>query len=502
MARIVETHTKPIVSCIIQTLMMDGTISSIELFKDDIVTDMRYIENGDVKTVTGRVESLNHIYRPTTRTYANITTAKSYFADDVITKEITIDVSSEYHSNVINIPTREIVENKNLEDVARMKYFLKYGIEVEVEMTDDTTNKFTLVEGQDLFGLEFLDKDSISIIDCRLIAINYDTKLNPTELIVNDSGKLRKIPILALINVGEILSPINSKNSVSDAIRNSTKGIVSLDVGLFSEEISIEKDIVIKGVYAGVSASNVSIRNDNKQSTETILSGKLNISEGVSVKLDGVTLTKDAYINLKNCKEISLENCRVLRLNPTEPKSFILKTLRDDNPIKISVKNCYFGPNKEENGNRFHNLFEMTAPLKDGSEFIGNNFSDLICKNNHICIYQVEDGATITIKDNVWEKSANGIRVGTIGDANCTINICNNTYLSTDDNPEWAGLLLVQPYGNQTVSMSKIKINLDKNKHIDKYHIYYLYTNDTDMQFDETNVPTIKIDGITVLEPK
>ena len=78
--------------------------------------------------------------------------------------------------------------------------------------------------------------------------------------------------------------------------------------------------------------------------------------------------------------------------------------------------------------------------------------------------------------------------------------------MTTDEDLTYAGLLIVQPYGKQTTSFANAVINID-NTIFDgaiegeDYQLYYLYAGSNDMQFTDYNVPTVLIDGNTVLQP-
>lgn len=113
--------------------------------------------------------------------------------------------------------------------------------------------------------------------------------------------------------------------------------------------------------------------------------------------------------------------------------------------------------------------------------------------------------ATIDISGNHFEYSANAIRIGFVGSPSCTINIFNNTYDETDtENPKWAGLLLIQPYGKQTISFGDLKVYLKRNrctKKGTKYQDWYLYCNESDTQITGELYPQVYIDGILQEEP-
>lgn len=181
-------------------------------------------------------------------------------------------------------------------------------------------------------------------------------------------------------------------------------------------------------------------------------------------------------------------------------KSYLVKSTQP-NPLKLIVENCYLGTNTANSVGNIYNGLELNCILKDGSSISNNYFAAAACTHNAINIYAVEDGATIHIDNNHFEYSGNAIRIGIKGEPTCTIACNGNSYDATDSTDEYAGLLLVQPYGKQTTSFANCTIKIDDTVHSDSKQLYYLYAGADDMQFTNFNKPTIIIDGITEVQP-
>lgn len=181
-------------------------------------------------------------------------------------------------------------------------------------------------------------------------------------------------------------------------------------------------------------------------------------------------------------------------------KSFLIRQNGfKDTATVLTIENCYFGNNEADGENYIYNLFECNMKLADGSSISNNYFAKSNCTHNAINIYDVEDDAVITISGNVFEYSANAIRFGAIGSPKCTINIVDNTYLATDETyPEYAGLLLIQPYGKQTESYEDVEINIRNTKEPEGYEgqLYYIYCGENDTQLNVATRPSVYVDGI------
>jgi hypothetical protein len=501
MSRIIETRAIPNTTLVLRTIFQDGSFADRRFKKDDIVTDLRYALNGDIAKVTGRVADIKYQIYQVTRNYSDLSKIKSSFSKDVRPTSIVIDCSTEYHSNLVEIPVREILEKATEVDVARMRCFMEYSADFEIELSDETMNTFSLSEGQYVDALEYLENGGEVLSDAKIVAFRYDSELSPTHIETIIDGKIKELSILAIKSVGTVISPTKSNVPMSQILANPVDGCVYLGADTFTEPLNIVSDLVIMGAKSSIPALPV-IRDVKTFANETVLTSPISVVADYNVVLDGLTLTQTAYLSLANAKSVTLRNCIITNLDPDTSKATILKTTTAV-PMKVVIKNCYFGNNQITSVGKVYNAFTLNCKLEDGSEFSNNYFEENVNSNNTICIYDVVDGAHILIKNNIWEKSANGVRVGTKGDAICTVDIINNIYYSVDTlQPECAGLLLVQPYNKETTDMSQVVINIDGTQHKDEYQLYYFYTDAGTMQFTESNVPTITVDGVVEVKPE
>lgn len=521
MARIVNSIFTPDISLVVQTVFEDGTTSDFIIKEGTGVTALRYISDKEVKEVTGKVVKINYEVANVNRTYTDPVTVKSYFAEDVTCTSIIVDCSKEYESILVEVPCREIVEFFEQKNVDRMKYYLKYEVSYEIHLTDLTVNNFILHEGDDLTSLEYLNMEigDESFIDGRLIAYKYADTLEPEALIMLNEGVITEIPILCVKNLAEVITPVPPVvETITEAITNTETGIVSIANGLVTEPITVSKSVVIRGAKADIPANVVSTSVNSRTKAvstvagintaranieeETVITEKIIIEDGCSIELNGVTLTGNALLSMTQFKDITLKNCVIKDLNPTASKTFIIQTPTSEEAAKMVIKNCYFGANIKNDNGSFYNGFELNGLLANGSEFSENYFEKGSCNHNDINLYSVAPDATITIRNNIWEYSGNAIRIGIKGEPKCTVDIIDNTYHTTDETyPDYAGLLLIQPYGKQTTSFANCTINIKGTVHTDKYQVYYMYAGSNDMQFTEANVPTIYLDDVCVVKP-
>ena len=501
MARIIDTDVKHHLAFTIQTVFEDGSTSDKELHIDDMLSGLRYVENEEIKIIpNGRLSNIEYRHISVSRSYNSAEKMKSYFKEDVTPISIDVDCSTEYHSNVITVPVMEIVEDAGVTEVARMKCFLSYAAEFTIKLSDDTVNNFVIHEGDNLVGLTYLEKGGDETADAKIVAFKFDKDLNPTKLECIINGRAKELDILQIKEIGAVVKDATPDKPMSEIIASAPEGKIYLTEGEFSGDIEALQDISI----TGANANTVAYRRDFKNLTgETVLTDKITVGSGTKIKLTGLTITGNALLKLNNASEVELKNCIITDLKSDGVGEGYGLLFGGNTKTKLTVKGCYFGNyNTDEAGKKIYNLLEINSALEDGSEISDNYFADKASTNNSICVYDVTNNAIITIANNIWEKSANGIRIGVKGEPTCTFNIIDNTYYSTETNiPEYAGLLLIQPYGEVTTSMANMTVNISGTTHSDDLQVWYKYDEGTSMKFTEYTIPTVIVDGETVLGP-
>ena len=210
------------------------------------------------------------------------------------------------------------------------------------------------------------------------------------------------------------------------------------------------------------------------------------------VVFNGVDFTKDAFIKIQAAKSVTFKNCRFYGLEATAKTMGI--TLSCD--TKLIVEGCFFG----KCGEKLYNFFELNGKLADGSYISNNYFVWGCCSHNEVNVYGAADDATITINNNY----IGSIRIGPKGaPQNVKVNIKGNEYkLSDNPDPEWPGMIVIQPYGTQTTSFNGITIDVANTKtelSLDK--LVYIYAGTKDTKFNwQTNYPVLYMNGKLVEE--
>lgn len=221
---------------------------------------------------------------------------------------------------------------------------------------------------------------------------------------------------------------------------------------------------------------------------------------GKKVVFDGVDFTKGAFIKVESADEVVIRNCRFYKLEATAAKNYAVDIPAAAGKVKVVIEKCFFGDSPKNSVGVVYNLLELTAELKNGSSISDNYFTKGCCSHNQINLYGADDNAVINVNGNFSEYSGNMVRIGIRKEPVCTVNLRNNTYLETDpaDGNDWAGLVIIQPYGKGTTTFNNMTVNIDKtvNKSgVDQ--LVYLFANPDDTHFDAVkNYPKVFVDGV------
>jgi hypothetical protein len=215
------------------------------------------------------------------------------------------------------------------------------------------------------------------------------------------------------------------------------------------------------------------------------------------IVFDGCDFTGDFHLTLTAAKSVSFLNCRFYNITPYAKRSYLFLSNKAD-PLKLTINGCYFGDFVEnEEGKIIYNLLELYSLLADGSSISNNYFTKNCCTHNQINIYASDEGATIALNNNYFVSSKNGYRIGIKEEPTCTLNINNNTFETTDDDVDWAGLVIIQPCAKATTSFNNLTVNI--NGTVNKSgveQLVYLFANSSDTHFHATkNMPNVFVDG-------
>lgn len=333
--------------------------------------------------------------------------------------------------------------------------------------------------------------------------------ITPNTLVIDSSEEndaiLTSISIGSIISVDKVVTaaeaadagsivvgPGSQYKTLAEVVSVAPAGaVVKLLEGEYTDTLNITKSLKLYSAGGAVMKGAITVTGPDPTAAAASTTAGTAAAEPLVVHLDGLTLTDDALISISNADEFVMENCEVSNYNLTEKTMPI--AVKTENPMLLRIENNYFGDQVAYS----YNLIDVYAYLKDGSSISGNEFSDQCCSHNQISLYNVDNGAVVNINDNHAAVSKNMIRIGFKGTPTATVIMNGNSYDETDDDPSWAGLFLVQPYGMETVTFAGLTIDVSETIK-PAGQLGYLYAGPNDTPFTETSKPVIIVDGVKI----
>lgn len=488
MARIIQTNVKSVYGFSIANIYTDGSVETNNVYEGDNVTKFGYTRDNKICSVTGRVSKVN-----------------LYLSDmgNPKPESIEIDHSAKNNAAVKIIFPDEILECNPTKEVKEVVVKPIIKVNLQVLLSDGSTSQIELTEKKELVNVTILKngkeiKGNYKLEKWVYMLGRISSQLKVVGMELSGDSK-EKVSFDEIKVCGAEGMVIDKTVSITDALASVASdeklGGLILPVNTYSESLTLGNSVSLIGAK-DVPANTGSRCVDEIISGETTLANLIGCEAGSDVTIQGVTMTENALMTIGGASSLKLKNCRYLGVTGDKAKSYLLldKFGTNDEGTLLQIEGCYFGSNDITSANKMYNLFEVNSKLADGSYIKNCYFAKEACTHNIINIYDVMPGATITIENNVFEMSANAIRVGTIGDAECKIVIKNNTYLETDSLPDWQGILLIQPYGKRTTTMEHVTIVLDGNKGPGE-QLYYIYNGANDTKIEGELVPKIYVNG-------
>lgn len=277
MARVVDIDVTKNVVGLMRTTHTDDSFEDFIIQAGNNIEGLRYVENEEVKTVSGRITAVRCSCQKVTR--VNVNSPVDYFANDVKIVDIVIDASSEYQSKIITIPAREIVEFAGVENVKSVHVLGHAIVDMDITYSDDTVEHQSLEVGDYLEDAVIMTKPGKPDItgNFKVAAFAYQAKANYPDItgvyLVGDTKEAGK----HLVKFGDFIQFVEVPK-VEIAVPNS---LASIAAALnLADEVS---------VCLGVDV-NIPLRDDGKIVTVMVNEGKT-----VDLDLSGHNLDVVAY---------------------------------------------------------------------------------------------------------------------------------------------------------------------------------------------------------------
>ena len=282
----------------------------------DIVEGLRFVDNGEIKIVNGRIKSIGYSLKSPIS--FNTEDPKNTILDDVKLTSMNIDTSEQYHASSVVVPLVEVVEFDGEEDeepVVRMKYSPYFVVDMDLYYSNYAVDHPSIEIGDTFTGVRIFNPDDIGndiTGKFKVIAFSYVAKsgvLDITGLVMENAGTKEVIivPFKQIITLNEVNTyEITEPDAITEVISNLSNG----------DTISVTTELVTTG--KPITVNNLKDI-DIELQTDIVANG--DATSGIKVNNSNVTFTGDGVV-VNNTPYDSTHSKGVIAVNGTGEVTF------------------------------------------------------------------------------------------------------------------------------------------------------------------------------------
>lgn len=318
----------------------------------------------------------------------------------------------------------------------------------------------------------------------------------PQMLVIDSSeahrSDLRYVPIFSILSVGEIQSaetagvivvgPGGQYAPLSDVIESADEGAtIELLSGDYTTDLTIKKsiNIIAKGIATIHGKIDIGVSNEGEGASD------------LNVKLSGLDLTERATVTIHKPTNLTIDNCVFYNLSSEDEEPSAIR-VTGDNKCFVNISNNTF----RSNDNRMAHAIVVEPYITEDSTINNNRFERDVCSGHTICLFGLDRNGDIEVNKNYCEVSKNMLRVSFRGIVNGRIEVEGNSYEFTSSDTKYAGLVVVEPCGTETVDMNMLDVSIsDTINQSGNTQLVYMYSAAGDMRFTTATKPKIYVDG-------
>lgn len=254
MARLVNTVINQKLICNVTTSFEDGTVSVKPISVGDVVEGLRYVDGGEVKTVSGLVKDIKFqvLRLPVVKATTN---PVDTFAKDVKILKIVIDASEQYSSNVVTVDAHEIVEDEGVTNVTSVHCLASLNVFIDQTYTDNSERHLDLVAGDILDDVVVMNsvrgKEDITgkFTLCYFLYTLVAGKISVHSLVLKgEDNKVIVAPFTRLLSAGTEIEQVSikSEEALVEAFGKSGTQIINFDSDVtLSAPLNTAEDSII-----------------------------------------------------------------------------------------------------------------------------------------------------------------------------------------------------------------------------------------------------------------
>lgn len=329
MARLIKNTQKAVLG-IRLTTVMETSADTKEFKTGDIIEGLRYVVDGDVVTVSGRLAEIK--YTMASRLTWNKRQPKDTLGTDMKVVSLVLDASKNYESKIVEVPACEIVEFAGEENVIRMMYepFITY--EMEMKYSNLIVKNISVQVG-DIF-------DNVRIMDLAhigeditgkftVLAFSYATQsgkvaINGIAFENVETGEKVVADLNHILALNELYTHELDADNIADTVVNLADG----------DTIAVDTVVNATATPVTINKQNISIKlNANLVGANSANSGIVVENGSATISGDGLVATETPYdaahstgvINVKDGGELIFDGSgisAVIEDNPVDKGQF------------------------------------------------------------------------------------------------------------------------------------------------------------------------------------
>ena len=399
MARLINTTMVQNLYVNVKTIFTNETYSERKFTIDDMVEDLRYAENGEIKTITGRVASINYTMKAQLKW--NSRNPSDTLAEDMTLKSITIDVSDQYHSNLVTVPCKEILEDQGANNVKMVQCIPQIKFDVNMYYSNRSVSTASIEVG-DVFNNMIIinpanvgyDNDYVGTY--KVIGMGYksvNNRITVTTIAFQnlEDNKIVNANIDHILYLNELYTyNINNEEDLALAISSASNN----DTITINGEIStVNNPIIFNNISVTMNLKNAVITTDNTENSGITVKngGALTINDLTSNSV-GRTLN-NMYDTYHNFYIVGAVNESDLTINSGTFESGYPCIYGDGSEVLIAdgtFTSTYWGPLKVESGK-----LTINGGVFTGKKYSILTYGDSECTINGGEFKAINDGADL-----------------------------------------------------------------------------------------------------------
>jgi len=269
MARMIKTTQAMTLGVKFTTVFEDGTTAEHVFKAGDTINDLRYVLDGEVETVSGRLASIQ--YTTATKITWNKNNPSNSMMNDITLTNLVIDNSEQYHASTVEVPMVEVVEWADEKNVARVKYEPFATYDITMHYSDLTSNTVSVEVGDKFDKAQFFNpSDPEHLIEGTFVVVGFAYKLANRAIQVTgiafqaEDGTYQVVDFENIFRLNEIYtykvdSPETFKSKISELANGDTLSITAeIDNSTSGSAIVISDKNIDLNLIADIKTANSS----------------------------------------------------------------------------------------------------------------------------------------------------------------------------------------------------------------------------------------------------